>query len=103
MNANSLTKETRDYLLKMKDPDASQAYFINEGYKLHFAFPSFPSVSRIYEHSSPVQLEYTPEDFIRYEQFLDTDYTNHLLAYSCFEIAEYRDVNTQRPISLQEL
>ena len=103
MNANSLTKETRDYLLKMKDPDASQAYFINEGYKLHFAFPHNPSTSRIFEHSAPISLEQTAEDFIRYEQFLDTDYNNHLLGYSCFEIAEYRDKETARPINLREL
>ena len=47
--------------------------------------------------------EVDPDDFIRVQQILDTDYENYLIGYSCFEIAEYRDEETKRPISLEEL
>ena len=100
-----MTEETREYLRKEGDPDADKKYFINEGYKLHFNNLHDKSIADIFDFNAEItpKDKNDPNDFIRYSQVLDTDYDNFLVLYQCFEIAEYRDQLTHRPISLKEL
>jgi len=116
MHSNSFSQELYDSMEAIPNAEELPQYMVNDGALLSFEGADlFALMHNLNEQGKPSEKweeikqihsqahDWPEEQFLRYWEVVETDVDNYLAMYTCFESGQYRDSETGRPISMDEL